>query len=38
MSSPIPTVGLTEKLDGTRELRELIRSHRDQTDEARQLA
>ena len=38
MSSPIPTVSLTEKLDGARELRELIRRHHAYADEARQLA
>jgi alkylation response protein AidB-like acyl-CoA dehydrogenase len=32
------TVSLKQKLDGARELRELIRRHRDSTDEARQLA
>jgi hypothetical protein len=32
------TVSLTKKLEGARELRELIRRHRDSTDEARQLA
>ena len=29
------TVSLKQKLDGARELRELIRRHRDYTDEAR---
>jgi len=38
MSSPTPTVSLTEKLDGARELRELIRRHHAHADEARQLA
>ena len=32
------TVSLTKKLEGARELRELILRHRDRTDEARQLA
>jgi indole-3-acetate monooxygenase len=32
------TVSLTTKLESARELRELIRRHRDYTDEARQLA
>ena len=32
-----PTVSLTEKLDGARELRELIRRHHAHADEARQL-
>jgi indole-3-acetate monooxygenase len=38
MSSPTPTVSLTAKLDGARALHEFIRRHREQTDEARQLA
>jgi hypothetical protein len=32
------TVSLKQKLDGAHELRELIRRHRDLTDETRQLA
>ncbi len=36
--APSTTVSLKKKLDGARELRELILRHRDYTDEARQLA
>ena len=35
MSSPTPTVSLTEKLDSAHELRALIRRHREHADEAR---